>query len=294
MSVEPRLGLKYIASRKSTFSFGYGLHSQSQTPGVYFYRAKQANGSYVQGNKDLGFTRSQHIVLGYDYLPAKDWRIKTEVYVQHLWDVPVNVAPTSYSLLNEGATFLPFEQGNLINKGKGINYGMEFTLEKFFSKGYYGLLTGTIYESKYKGSDGVERNTAFNGKYVANVLVGKEVKLGKRKQNTLFVDAKFTTAGGRFYTPVDLIASQAIGTQVNKGDAFAYTERNADYFRIDVKIGYTYNSAKRKIAQSFFFDVQNVTNHKNVFAQRYNTVSNTVNTAYQIGLFPNFTYKVQF
>jgi WD40 repeat protein len=43
-----------------------------------------------------------------------------------------------------------------------------------------------------------------------------------------------------------------------------------------------------------FFDVQNVTNNKNVFAQRYNPLTNNINTAYQIGFFPNFVYKVQF
>ena len=43
-----------------------------------------------------------------------------------------------------------------------------------------------------------------------------------------------------------------------------------------------------------FFDVQNVTNRQNVFARQYNRITNTVNTAYQIGLFPNFIYRVQF
>ncbi len=54
------------------------------------------------------------------------------------------------------------------------------------------------------------------------------------------------------------------------------------------------NSATRKLSQTISFDVQNVTNNKNVFAQRYNPVTGTVNTAYQIGIFPNFIYKVQF
>jgi hypothetical protein len=82
--------------------------------------------------------------------------------------------------------------------------------------------------------------------------------------------------------------------QVLKGDAFAYTSRNPKFFRFDLKMGYTQNSAKHKISQSWSLDIQNLTNHKNVFAQRYNPVTNQVNTAYQIGFFPNFIYKVQF
>lgn len=293
-SIEPRAGLKYALNDKSTFSIGYGLHSQMQSMDVYFYRDLQPDGTYNEDNRNLDFTRSHHFVLGYDYLPAKDWRIKTEVYYQYIFNVPVTLTPSSFSMLNNGSSFNPTNQGNLTNKGTGTNYGLELTIEKFFSKGYYGLLTGSLYESNYKGSDNIEHNTAFNGRYVANLLVGKEFKLGKQKRNTFFTDLKMTSAGGRYFTPVDLVASQLANEQVVKGDAFAFSEQNPNFFRLDFKAGFTYNSKKRKLSHSFFFDVQNITNHKNVFAQRYNTVTNSINTAYQIGLFPNFVYKVQF
>lgn len=294
LSLEPRIGLKYQVNEKNTFSVGYGMHSQMQPTDVYFYRELQADGSYDQTNQDLDFTRSQHIVIGYDFLPAQNWIVKVETYYQLLTNVPVTIESSSFSMLNSGASFNPNEQGKLINEGKGSNYGLELTIEKFFSKGYYGLLTGTLYDSKYEGSDQVERNTAFNGKYVYNLLVGKEIKMGKEKRSSFTVDVKLTQAGGRYYTPVDLAASQAEDEQVLKGDEYAYTERNPDFFRLDVKAGFTLNSKKKKLSQSLFLDIQNVTNNENVFAVRYNPVTNSVNTAYQIGFFPNFIYKVQF
>lgn len=293
-SIEPRVGLRYQAAPKHTFSLGYGLHSQMQALDVYFYEQVQADGSVNKSNQDLDFTRSHHFVVGYDFIPMKDWRVKSEIYYQYIFNAPVSQTANSFSMLNNGASFNPTNVTNLVNDGTGSNYGFELTIEKFFSKGYYGLLTTTLYESKYKGSDGIERNTAFNGRYVFNVLAGKEFKLGKQKRNTFFTDVKLTSAGGRYYTPVDLAASRLANEQVLKGDEFAYTQRNPEFFRLDVKAGFTYNSAKRKLSHSFFFDIQNITNHKNVFAERYNTVTNVVNTAYQIGLFPNFTYKLQF
>lgn len=48
------------------------------------------------------------------------------------------------------------------------------------------------------------------------MLVGKEFKFGKEKRNSFTIDAKVTQAGGRFYTPVDLAASQMIQQQVLK------------------------------------------------------------------------------
>ncbi len=293
-SIEPRAGLKYQLNEKNTVSLGYGMHSQMQPADVYFYRTRKADGTYESTNKDLGFTTSQHFVVGYDLLPIKDWRIKTEVYYQMLANVPVTQVQSSYSMLNAGASFLPNNQINLVNKGTGTNYGAELTVEKFFSKGYYVLLTGTVYESKYKGSDGIEHNTAFNGNYVYNVLGGKDFKIGKEKRNVFSVGIKMTQAGGRYFTPVDLAASQAAHEQVLQGDDKAFSERNPDFFRLDVKTGFTFNSRKSKISQTLSFDIQNVTNNKNVFAQRYNPVTNKINTAYQIGFFPNFVYKIQF
>ncbi len=293
-SLEPRVGLKYQVNQKNNISLGYGMHSQMQPTDVYFYRTLDANNEYQQSNKNLDFTRSQHFVLGYELFPIKDWRVKTEIYYQFISNVPVTEDSSAYSMLNTGAGFTPNETGNLVNKGTGENYGFELTIEKFFSKGFYGLMTGSIYESTYKGSDGVRHNTAFNGRFVYNVLVGKEFKIGAEKRNTFTLDLKFTHAGGRFFTPIDLAASQATKLQILMDDQYAYTARNPEFLRLDFKAGFTFNSKKRKLSQSFFFDINNVTNNKNVFAQRYNVISNSINTAYQIGFFPNFVYKLQF
>ncbi len=152
-SVEPRLGMKYDLNGKSSLSFGYGLHSQMQPINMYYNDVRNANGTYAGSNKDLGLTKSHHIVLGYDVQPLKDWRIKVEAYYQYLFNVPVDSFSSTYSILNTGASFKPDLESNLKNNGTGTNYGIEFTLEKFFSRGYYGLFTASLYESKYKGSN---------------------------------------------------------------------------------------------------------------------------------------------
>jgi hypothetical protein len=292
-AIEPRVGVKYQFSKSSNLSFGYGMHSQMQPLDAYFLQSGSQNNPQ-QLNRGMDFSRSQQFVLGYEILPFKSWRFKTEVYYQYLSRVPVQKTPTSYSMLNAGATFFPNDKTDLVNEGTGENYGFELTIERFFNKGFYGLITGSIYESKYVASDGIKRNTAFNGQYVYNVLIGKEFKVGKEKRNAIALDVKFTHAGGRYYTPIDLQLSQLVQFQVNKGDAYAFSEKYADFLRLDVKLGYTMNSKKRKISQSWSFDINNVTNRKNIFAERFNSSTNTINIAYQIGFFPNFVYRLQF
>ena len=292
VSVEPRLDLKYDLNTKSSLNFGYGLHSQTQPINVYFLQTQNSDGSTSYNNRSLDFTKSHHFVLGYDLQPFDDWRIKSEVYYQSIYNVPVNTFSSSYSMLNTGASFKSDLEDNLTNRGTGKNYGAELTIEKFFSKGYYGLFTSSIYSSKYKGSDGVERNTAFNGKYIFNILGGKEWKVGSEKRNKFSTDLKYTYAGGRAYTPIDLTASNSTGHEQLSTDAYAAFYPN--YFRLDFKIGYTINSNKKKLSHSFSLDLQNITNHKNVFSQNYDDRSRAINTTYQLGFFPNIVYKIQF
>jgi len=109
-SIEPRIGLKYQLNPKNTLSAGYGMHSQMQPIDVYFFRTQNSDGIYNESNKELDFTRSQHFVLGYDVLPLKDWRIKSEIYYQLLSNVPVSIYSNSFSMLNTGASFNPNEE----------------------------------------------------------------------------------------------------------------------------------------------------------------------------------------
>jgi CarboxypepD_reg-like domain/TonB-dependent Receptor Plug Domain len=290
---EPRVAFNYHISPKQTFNIGYGLHSQMQALPVLFLEEVQIDGSLKKTNLDLDFTQSHHFVMGYDLKSSTDWHAKTEIYYQILRGVPVESTPSSFSILNAGADFGFPSKGSLVNEGTGWNTGVEMTLEKFFSQGWYMLLTGSVFDSKYKGSDGIERNTAFNGNYVANFLAGKEFKFGKTKQNAFTIDTKFTNAGGRYETPIDFEASKLKGDEVYINSQ-AYSQRLSGYFRWDVKLGYTLNSSKRKFTQQFFLDFQNVTNNRNIFQRRYSASKNQIYNVYQIGFFPDVLWRAQF
>lgn len=292
-AIEPRAAINYHITPKQTISLGYGMHNQMQPIPMYFYLSQLPDGSYVRSNENLDFTESNQFVLGYDLKIGNSWRVKAETYYQAINDVPVQSEPGTFSMLNAGADFVFPEEGFLVNDGTGKNYGFELTLEKFFSNNYYVLMTGSVFESKYTGSDGIERNTAFNNNYTFNFLAGREFPLGKDGRNALTFDTKFTTAGGRYYTPVDLEASAAMGEQVLRND-LAFTEQFDPYMRWDVKIGYRTNSKKRKMSQQFFLDFQNVTNKENIFAYRYNRARNEIQKATQIGFFPDILWRLQF
>ena len=290
-SIEPRLALNYEFLPNQEISIAYGLHSQSQPLPILLLIDPETG---EETNRNLDFTQSHHFVLAYDYTINQDWRIKAETYYQLLRNVPVESSPSSFSMLNIGDDFgFPTDVFGLVNDGTGFNRGVELTVEKFFSKGYYGLLTTSLYESKYEGSDGIERHTAFDNTYVVNLLAGKEFKVGKEKQNAITFDTKLTTAGGRRFRPIDLEASIEAGREIDDLEN-AYTVRFDPYLRWDVKIGFKRNSLKSRVTHHFFFDMQNVTNRDNIFLQRYNRLDQRIEDVFQIGFFPDFMYRIQF
>lgn len=290
---EPRTALTYAINNKSAVNIGYGLHHQNVTAPLLFLN-ENINGNLVQSNRNLDMTRSAHYVIGYDLRFADKWRAKVEVYYQDIDKAAVEKTPSGYSSLTEGASFgFTVDKNSLVSTGTGFNQGVEFTLEKFFSKGYNLLFTTSLFESKYTGSDGIERNSPFNNGYVINALAGKEFKIGKAKKNIFSINTKFTTAGGRYYTPVDLAASQAAGFEI-RDEANAFSEQYDPYLRLDLKFGFKFNSKKKKSSHQFYIDLQNITDNSNVFSRDFNRVTQQINQIDQIGFQPDFGYRFQF
>jgi hypothetical protein len=289
-TLEPRAGLSYQLNPASSFNVAYGLHSMMQPILTYFYQNRQPDNSYALTNKNLGFTRSHHLVVGYDRMLSENLRLKVEAYSQWLFDAPVERFPSYFSMLTVGADFGPVDKGNLVNAGTGRNYGLEITLEKYFSNNYYFLLTTSLFDSKYKGSDNIERNTPFNNRYVINLLAGREFRLG-RNGNVFSINWKLTTAGGQFVTPIDLAASADIKQQVNDYSR-AFSSQQDPYFRTDLKLGYKIN--RRRFTHEIAIDLQNFTANQNIFQQAYNPRTNRIGTAYQQGFLPIPFYRLTF
>ncbi|WP_421754851.1 TonB-dependent receptor [Croceimicrobium sp.] len=292
-SIEPRWGMSYRPTAKSSFNIGYGLHSQQANELLLYREEVLQDGSSLRPNENLDLVKSHHFVLGYQQNLGGNWNFKAETYYQHIYDAIVSVLPNSYSSVNSGSFDFRIPD-TAQNAGLAYNYGLDLTLEKFMDRGFYMLNTISIFESKYRGNDQVWRNTAFNGNFVWNLVGGKEFVLSKpqaKSRQTLTVDAKVTLAGGQRYTPIDLAASIADGEAVYDNNR-AFEEQYDPYFRADIRIGY--KIAGSRFTQEWAIDVQNVTNQDNPFGQDFNAATGTIETTNQLGLFPMFLYRISF
>ena len=287
-SAEPRASVKWDMSKRSSLAIGYGLHSQVQPMGIYFAKVKNAAGALVNPNKDLDLTRAHHFVLSHHYRLGANLRLKTELYYQHLFRVPVSIYDTSsFSVINVENDYVT---DPLVNKGKGRNYGVEVSIEKNLSNNFYYSLSQSFYQSKYTAADRKERDTRFNGKYILSLLAGKEF-LSANQLRTFGVNIKTIYAGGYRTTPIDLEKTMAQGYTIFHEEQ-AYSLQNPAYFRTDLRVSMKWN--RRRVTSTLSLDIQNITNRKNYYNQWFDQHKGAVVTNYQMGLIPVLNYKIEF
>jgi hypothetical protein len=283
-SIEPRLSLRYNLSNKLAMSAAYGLHSRMQTLDHYFVTLE--NGE--KPNTELDFTKAQHFVLGFDYRINPHTRIIVNPYYQILSSVPV-VRDSSFSVINLQNSH-SFNEA-LINDGSATNIGIEFTLERFLNKGFYYLVTASVYNSKYKGGDDIERNTIYNGNYVANILAGKEWQIGKKKVNSFGVNGRLYAIGGNRTSPVNLEQS-LINEEVVYDNTRLYEDQFPATTRLDLSISYIKN--KPNYTSTFSLQLLNALGSVITYSKEYSFVEQNIVELKTTSMLPNISWKIEF
>jgi len=290
-SLEPRIGLNYQLPADQQLSFAAGSYSRLESLSYYF--AKNTNTAGVV-NSELEPTKSAQVVLGYEKLFSGLLKFKSEVYYQYLYNVPVSSDPANnFSLLNvlDNTNIGSADYTALVNKGTGKNYGVELSLEKSLSKGYYFIFTTSVFDSKFKALNGQEFNTAFDSRFVGNIVAGKEWAVSKDKKNLFGLNGKLIYAGGRKYSPINLSESLRLDEQVI--DQSKINTLTADpYIRMDFSASYRINN--KKVAHYLLLDIQNIMNRKNNIGLFYNPSKRIIEKQEWLGIIPALTYRIEF
>lgn len=299
--IEPKLSASFKTGSRGAFSLGTGLYSKA--PSLIHVNVVDVQYdnfgnvlSSTRHNGNLDYMKSFHSVIGYDFFITPKLHVKTELYYQHLYDVITariqsdSVASQNvYTSLNEFSFSFESMPTILGNNGRGENYGVELTIEQFLNKGFYFLVTASIFNSRYKSVDNLWRNTRFNTNFVTNGLVGREFVL--KPKFKLLLDLKINFMRGNRYVPVleqeSIMANEAVYDYTR-----AYTQQLPNFFRIDFRLGFKLEG--KKITQEMAFETQNLTNRKNVYMQQYNPNSSKLEMLYQNGILPMGLYRIYF
>lgn len=284
-SLEPRISTKWSVNEKHTLSLGYGNHSQIEPLKLYY--VKNPLDSYnLFPNKNLGFSRAHHLVLAHDWLMNEKVRLKTELYYQHLYNVP-GIPDSSYSVINYKQEFA--FRDILENNSLGQNFGIEFTFERFFNNNYYYLITASIFSSKYKGDDNKWRNSRYDKGGVFNILTGKDFIF--KNSNILSLNLRLSYVGGERCSPILTDESLSQGKIVFNDSQLYDDKYPADIF---TDISFSYRINKKRHSSVFSAQIKNILGNKTRRGYLFNYQTKELEENSYVVVVPLISYKLEF
>jgi hypothetical protein len=153
-------------------------------------------------------------------------------------------------------------------------------------------LAVSLYESTYKGSDGVEHDSRYNGNHLTNLAIGKEFKVGNPAKNRkLILNTRTTVAGNNRYTSIDLEKSIAEDRTVFE-EGKRFDQRMDTYSRVDFSVSLI--RQKKKSTREWKLDILNVLNAQNADGVYYSRSRQEIVKETDGTIIPVLSYQVKF
>lgn len=287
-SIEPRFSYVQKIGKAHQITLAYGLHGKALPFGNYHFLEDDGLGGTYKPNWNLKMIKSHHLIASYDVNFMKNLHLKIEPFFQYLYHLPVGAAANStFSLLNgrEG-----FTQQKLESVGTGMNYGVDVSFEKYFSKNWFLMVNASVFKSEYTPKDGKTYNSFYDNRFGLSTMAGYEHPF-KKNSSALEMSIRIQYSGGFRGTPIDAAAS-AIAREAVYDETKPYTIVLPYYFRPDLRLAYKQN--KKKFTWKVSLDLANFIDYKNILRETYNVGENKIEYRYQTGLTPILAFQFDF
>ncbi|MGF1925367.1 MAG: TonB-dependent receptor plug domain-containing protein, partial [Bacteroidia bacterium] len=269
-TLSPRLSIAYHVSPKWDLSASFGSYYKIPPYTMLGFTDNQG----IAVNQNLDYIRSNHYVLGTQFLPKQDLRFTFETFYKSYSDYPVSVA-NGTSLANQGAEYASVGSEQISSVGRGETYGFELFAQQKLVKNFFYVASYSYVVSRFSGLDQQLISSSWDNRHLLSLTSGY-----KLKSNWDF-GLKYRYAGGSPYTPFDLAASQqnylVLGTGVSD-----FTRLNAERlspfsqtdFRVDKRINF------KRTALNLYVDIQNILKNQNDSFPKYTFKRTDDNSAF--------------
>lgn len=243
----PRIGLSYVLSDEWTVNASVGRYYKLAPYTILGFENNAGN----LVNKDAKYQRSDHYVIGLEFLPKTTTRFTVEGFYKQYGNMPVSVRD-GVNLANRGGDFNVLGNEDVISTGRGRTYGVELFAQQKLTKRFYGVFSYTLFVSQFSGADGNYVSSAWDNRHLLSVTWG--YKFPRNWELGL----KFRFQGGAPYTPFDETASRQNYLSLGEGvlDNTKLNQNRLDVFHAsDVRIDKKWNW--KKMTLDVFLDVSN-------------------------------------
>jgi len=269
-TLSARVGLSYVLADKWSLNASVGDYYKLPVYTILSFRNNQ--GQLVNRNTD--YTRSSHVVIGTEFLPAPTTRFTLEAFYKRYDRVPLSIRD-GISLSNLGGDFNAVGNEAVRTDGQGYSYGFEFFAQQKLSKRFFGTLSYTYFISRFSGADKKMIASAWDNRHLLSFIGG--YKMGKNWE----IGVKFRYQGGAPFTPFDMAQSQlnylTLGTGVLNLSQLN-SQRLGAFHSGDIRIDKKWNW--KKTTFDLFLDITNFYGAKSPAFPQFTFKRNETNTAF--------------
>lgn len=267
----PRLSANLQLTPRLSFRGAWGYYYQ--TLPLFLLSGHPEN----RGNQD---PRAEHIVLGLRYAPSEDVICSLEAFNKSYTHLPLASEDPSRFVLDSGLDFGFFRSYNqLLDSGAATCRGLELLVRKRTLDNLYGLLSVSLFRSRFKDLGGVWRNRINDNQYLLTLLAGY------RPNDRWNLSLRLSLAGGIPYTPYDEERSAFFNRGILDQE-HVLARRYPSYLSLDLR-------GERRFALGngwldVYLGVMNILNRKNVERYFWDMVDNQVGVIHQAPILPVF------
>lgn len=234
--VEPRLSAEYAVVKSTLLTAGWGKYHQFPPPMMVVEEF---------GNRHLDYDKADHYDVGVEHQAGSGWSVKVDEYYKKLYHLPVSHRPE-----------------NVVNGGSGKAYGTEFLLKKDRTDSWWGWLSVAYARTKrHNDMTGQDFPAAYDQPCIINMVYNWKLT------PMWTFGAKWRYQSGGTFTPVVDTYNDAEG-RIRPLYGDLNSERLPAYHRLDLRVSAEVWARMQKV--SFYVDILNVYNRKNISGYEYN------------------------
>jgi hypothetical protein len=249
--VSPRFSMSYAITERVRWNFNTGYYHETPAYTVLGYR--DTTGALVNQHR-MTYMRNLHVVMGLEYSTKFNSRVSVEGFYKQYFNLPF-LLDDSISLANKGSDYGVVGNNPAQSTSKGRAYGVEFLYEQKLYKGWFGILSYTLFWSQFQDKYNVYRSSSWDTRNIISLTVGKKLKRNWE------IGARFRAQGGQPYTPYNVSYSSLIPVyNANPSGVFDYDKQNTQrlpwFHQLDIRV--TKKWYLKKIAVELYLDIQNM------------------------------------
>ena len=243
----PRLALSFIISEDNKWKLNFSSGRYFKIPTYTSLGFKNLNNIFL--NKTSKYTMSDHIVGGIEFNWSESSRLTLELFNKKYNNYPVSVLD-GVSLANKGGDFEVLGNEEILTIGKGKSYGLEFLYQQKLKNNFYGILSYTLFYSKFSGLDKVYFPSVWDNRHILSFTGGYKLKKNWE------LSSKIRYTGKTPYAPVDIFSSVKSYPEI----IFDYSKLGnyylTEFTKLDIRIDKRWNF--KSTSMNFYIDIENL------------------------------------